>query len=76
MRGVRSAMRSRISLLLLLWPLLSLMSCGKSGEKEASAPKIENITIESVGPDRVVVFWSTSVPTDGEITLGTTRETL
>lgn len=69
-------MRSRISLLILLWPLLSLMSCGKSGEKEASAPRIENITIESVGPDRIVVFWSTSIPTDGEIAVGTTRETL
>lgn len=69
-------MRKHLLPLVFVVALAGLWSCSKS-EKEAAIPlKIDSVTVESTGSDRVVLFWSTSVPTDGEIAVGTSRDSL
>jgi len=51
------------------------ISCGGQSD-EATPLALFDIATQEVGPDRIVVVWATSVPSDGEVRYGTSRGSL
>jgi len=53
-----------------------LASCGGPSKKAEVRLALNKVAVEKTEPTRIVVVWETSVPTDGEVRYGTSRENL
>lgn len=55
---------------------VGLVSCGGSSEDEATPLQLTEVRLEKAEPNRLVITWTTSVPTEGEVRYSTDRLTL
>jgi cyclophilin family peptidyl-prolyl cis-trans isomerase len=64
-------MRARLFSIFLATTLLGILACSDSSKQEMPPLTMDNVAVETAEPGRIVVFWSTSQPTDGEVAYGT-----